>query len=54
MNLLKIKETSINNTTKLFNLEINTKLYKMNQMAIKLTFNSNNIIEVFENSDCDY
>ena len=36
MNLLKIKETSINNTTN------------------KLTFNSNNIIEVFENSDCDY
>ena len=54
MNLLKIKETSINNTNKLFNLEIDTKFYKMDQMAIKLTSNSNNIIEVFENTDCDY
>ena len=25
------KETSINNTTKLFNIEIDTKLYKMDQ-----------------------
>ena len=48
------KETSINNKNNFFCLEIDTKLYKMDQMAIKLTSNSNNIIEVTENADCDY
>jgi len=48
------KETIIDNKSKFFSLEINTKLYKMDQMGIKLTSNSNNIIEVTEITDCPY
>ena len=46
-------ETLINSSSNYFNLVIDTKLYKMDQMAIKLTSNSNNEIEVIETTDCE-
>ena len=45
-------ETTIDSKSKFFILEIDTKKYKMDQMAIKLTSNSNNQIEVSEVTDC--
>lgn len=47
-------ETIIDNKTKLFSLEIDTKLYKMDQMAIKLTSKSYNDLEIIETTDCNY
>ena len=48
------KETTIDSKSKYFSLEIDTKKYKMDQMAIKLTSNSNNNVEVIEATDCPY
>lgn len=47
-------ESIIDNKTKLFSLEIDTKLYKMDQMAIKLTSKSYNDLEIIETTDCNY
>jgi len=44
-------ETSIEN--KLFTLEIDTKKYKMDQMAIEITSNEYRNIEVVQTSDCN-
>lgn len=47
-------EKNINGKSRVFNLVIDTKRYKMDQMAIKLSSNSNNQIEVIETTDCNY
>ena len=47
------KETKIDKNNRVFKLEIDTKKYKMDQMAINLTSDTNNIIEVVETTDCE-
>ena len=47
------KETKIDKNNRVFKLEIDTKKYKMDQMAINLTSDSNNLIEVLEATDCE-
>ena len=44
---------SINSENRTFQVDIDTKIYKMDQMAIKLNSNSSNEIELIETSDCE-
>ena len=47
------KQTKIDKNNRVFKLEIDTKKYKMDQVAINLTSDTNNIIEVVETTDCE-
>ena len=45
--------TTIDSENRNFQVRIDTKIYKMDQMAIKLNSNSSNEIELIETSDCE-
>ena len=45
--------TKINSNNRTFQLEIDAKIYKMDKLAIKLTSNSSNEIELIETSDSE-
>lgn len=47
------KPTAIDNENRNFQIPIDAKKYKMDQMAIKLVSNSSNEIELIETSDCE-